>query len=216
MTHAVTTQPYRMAFSSAARAFGQLVDEVPDDQWSQPGLGEWDVRGLVGHATRALSTIETYLGEYPGGPVLTDPVEYFTTLLGGAAGDEARAQQHAAIATRGRQAGDDLGDAPARGVHTLLGRVIAVVDGAPDGTVLATPAGAMTLAGYLPTRTFEITVHSLDLARALHLVPPPELAEGIAFSCELAGRIAARRPDASQLLLLLTGRPGVRAGTSVV
>ena len=27
----------------------------------EPGLGEWDVRSLVGHTSRALLTVETYL-----------------------------------------------------------------------------------------------------------------------------------------------------------
>jgi len=34
-------------------------------------------------------------------------------------------------------------------------------------TPVATPVGGMTLRVYLPTRAFELTVHGLDLVRAL-------------------------------------------------
>jgi len=41
------------------------------------------------------------------------------------------------------------------------------------------------------------------------------LGPAVSASCELAGRLAARLPEAGELLLLLTGRPGLRAGLSV-
>ena len=44
-----------------------------------------------------------------------------------------------------------------------------------DLFVGATPVGAMTLATYLPTRVFELTVPTLDLAHALGLEPPSGL-----------------------------------------
>ena len=31
------------------------------DRWSEPGLGEWDIRALVGHTSRSLVTVEVYL-----------------------------------------------------------------------------------------------------------------------------------------------------------
>lgn len=74
----------------------------------------------------------------------------------------------------------------------------------------------MTLVDYLPTRTFELAVHGLDLARTLGLPTPASLAPGIAASLELAGAIGARLPTAGDLLLLLTGRTGLPGGLSVL
>lgn len=207
----------RRCFQAAAGTFTDVVGQVRPDQWALPGLGVWDVRALVGHTARALSTIEAYLAQpASGGPVLTSPVEYFLSVLGDGTDPEERMRQDAAIAERGRQAGAELGDDPARAVGELARRVLDLVDVSSDESLLATPAGAMTLATYLPTRTFELTVHSLDISRSLDTAPPAALAPAIAACCELAGALAARRPNAASILLTLTGRNSGPASASVL
>ena len=49
----------RRAFDDAADWYLATVALV-GDRWQQPGLGEWSVRDLVGHASRSFLTIETY------------------------------------------------------------------------------------------------------------------------------------------------------------
>ena len=46
-------------FGQAARAVAALVDTIPPERWDGPGLGEWDLRALVGHTSRSLLTVET-------------------------------------------------------------------------------------------------------------------------------------------------------------
>jgi uncharacterized protein (TIGR03083 family) len=195
-------------YLGAAQAFLELVGQVPEEAWSKQALGDWDVRGLTGHASRALTTVETYLAAPASGPRQDGPVSYFLTVREGTTPE--------AIAQRGRETGDALGPDPAGAVRELVQKISALVRETPDDALLATPAGAMTLADYLPTRTFELAVHGLDLARALGLPAPPALAPGIAASLELAGAIGARLPTAGDLLLLLTGRTGLPGGLSVV
>ena len=48
----------RTAFADAAGWFVRTAALV-GDRWDRPGLGEWDVRALVGHTSRALLTVET-------------------------------------------------------------------------------------------------------------------------------------------------------------
>ncbi len=206
----------RASFAGATDGFVELTGQVPTRAWELPALGEWDVRSLVGHASRALSTIESYLGRPGEGPTLDGPLAYFCAILPEEADPERRRQLDRAIAERGRQSGAELGEDPASAVAELANRVGALVDAAADDAPVATAAGAMTLAGYLPTRTFELAVHSLDLARAFELPVPATMGPAIAASCELAGRLAARRPDAADLLLLLTGRAGLPDGLSVL
>jgi len=206
--HAADTEAVRACYAGAARAFLELAGRVPPEAWSWLALGEWDVRALTGHTSRALTTVETYLGTPATGVRVAGPVEYFLAVRGATSPD--------AIAQRGKETGVALGEDPAAAVRELVHRVTALVRNTPDDALVATPAGAMTLIDYLPTRTFELAVHSLDLARALGLPPPASLAPALAASLELAGAIGARLPSAGELLLLLTGRTGLSENLSVV
>lgn len=198
----------RYCYLGAARAFLELAEHVPEAAWTRPALGEWDVRALTGHTSRALSTVETYLSTPASGDRLDGPVAYFLAIRGGVPPE--------AIAARGREAGEALGRDPAAAVRNLVDRVTELVAKTPDDAPVATAAGAMTLIDYLPTRSFELAVHGLDLARAIGLPPPDTLSPAIAASLELAGAIGARLPSAPDLLLLLAGRSGLPGNLSVV
>jgi len=152
----------RLAFSEAAAGFVDAVLSVPDDAWSSPALGVWTVRDLVGHTSRALTTIETYLDAPDVDGTISSPVEYFGRALGGVT-----PAAHDAIAERGRQAGIDLGGDPVAAIRALAERVLARVAAEPDDARCNTFAGAMRLIDYLPTRIVELTVHSLDLTDAI-------------------------------------------------
>jgi len=115
-----------------------------------------------------------------------------------------------------RQPGTELGDDPAKAVRDLAQRALGLVDACPDETLLATPAGTMMLATYLPTRTFELTVHSLDLTRSLETGLPAASAPAIVVCGELASALAARRPNAASRLLTVTGRNSDPASASVL
>ena len=53
----------RITFLAAAGTVADLVDAIPDTGWDGPGLGVWDLRALVGHTSRSLVTVITYLGQ---------------------------------------------------------------------------------------------------------------------------------------------------------
>ncbi len=206
----------RSSFRSAVDGFVELVGTVPAARLGEPALGSWSVRDLIGHACRALSTIESYAGRAADGPPVDGPAAYYAAAGAAPPGSDDRRRRDASIAERGREAGEALGDDPAAAVRVLAERVTALVDRSDDATPMATAVGRMTLAGYLPTRTFELVVHGLDLAGALGLPVPEVLRPAIAASTVLAGEIAAGRPDAPQVLLALCGRHGLPEGFSVV
>src|SRR3712207_2039962 len=110
-------------FAEAATAYAALVAAIARDKWTQPGLGEWDLRALVGHTSRSLITVETYLGQPAATEEVTSPAAY---LAGGAAVD------HASVAERGRAAGQALGEDPAGFVRALVDRVLPMVAGDDD------------------------------------------------------------------------------------
>jgi len=169
------------------------------------------VRDLLGHTSRSLSTVETYLdaapGE-PGGPVdMADAVAYYQATADALA-------DSAVVVERGRAAGAGLGEDPRIALSALVARVPERVRAVPATALVRTPFGTMTLEGYLPTRTFELTVHTCDLAAALGLstaVPPAAAADTFG----VIGGLAAAQGTASAALLALTGRRSLTAAYSV-
>jgi len=107
------------AFASAARGFAELVHEVPAEAWDGPGLGEWDLRALVGHASRSLITVSSYLQTPAEREDITTPQQYYAMVNPSALGLDP-----ADVVERGRQAGRDLGDDPAATVDELVWRVL--------------------------------------------------------------------------------------------
>ena len=176
-------------------------------RWAEPGLGEWDVRALVGHTSRSLLTVEAYLARPADAVELGSAVAYFRATSAMAAG--------AAVAERGREAGVALGADPAASVADIADRVLALVRSADGGEQVTTIAGGMRLADYLPTRTFELTVHTADLATALG-VPADVPATAAAQALRLVAGLAVSDGLAGPLLLALTGRSGLPAGFSVL
>jgi len=66
----------RTAFADAAGWFVRTAALV-SDRWDQPALGEWDVRALVGHTSRALATVETYLARPAPAAEIGSAPDYF-------------------------------------------------------------------------------------------------------------------------------------------
>jgi uncharacterized protein (TIGR03083 family) len=195
----------RRAFADAAQWFVRTAARV-GDRWDRPGLGEWDVRDLVGHTSRSLLTVETYLARPATAVEVDSAVDYYRATSAVAAGP--------GVAARGREAGVALGADPAAAVAEIAARVLPLVE-ARDGTeLLTTIAGGMRLVDYLPTRTFELVVHTSDLATALDVpldVPPSAAGHALQLVADLA--VATGR--AGPLLLAATGRP-VPGGFSVL
>jgi len=196
----------RRAFADAAGWFVSTTALV-GDRWAEPGLGEWDVRALVGHTSRSLLTVEAYLARPAQTAEIPSAADYFRATRAMAAGP--------AVAQRGRDAGDALGDDPASAVAEIAARVVPLVDAQDGGALLTTIAGGMRLEDYLPTRTFELAVHTSDLARALDEpldVPATSAVQALGLVTELA----AGDGRAGPLLLAATGRTGLPPGWSVL
>lgn len=199
------------AFVSAATAFARLVHDIPAGAWDGPGLGDWDLRSLVGHTSRSLTTVSTYLQTTAAREDVATPQEYYVRVTPSALGIDP-----ADVAERGRQAGRDLGDDPAAAVDALLARTLEDLAGV-DGDPLITVIGGLgiRLSTYLPTRIFELTVHGLDIARAVDISfsPPPDALE---VALALAGRVAAHTGQGEAVLLALTGRGELSPSFSIV
>ena len=198
------------AFESAARSFADLVRRIPGDAWGGPGLGEWDLRALVGHASRSLVTVIDYLQTSAEREDVPTPQSYYVQIA-----DYASNAGAEAIVERGRQAGRDLGADPVRAVGHLVERAVAALATAGDPLIEVIGGLGIRLHTYLPTRTFELAVHSLDIGRATGLAVdlPADVLESAAV---LAAAIGVEMGRGDTLLLSLTGREPLPPGFSVV
>ena len=195
----------RRAFHDAAQWYVDTTRLV-GDRWEEPGLGEWTVRDLVGHTSRSFVTVESYLAQPADSVALETPGDYVR-----AAREVARGRE---VAQRGRDAAAALGDDPVAAVAEIGARVRQLVDGCDGGEPVTTIVGGMRLADYLPTRTFELAVHTADLASALgEPLDVPASAAGQALA--IVADIAVADGKAGLLLLQATGRGGLPEGFSV-
>ena len=206
MTEAWGDLTVREAFGEAARAFAELVRSIPAESWDGPGLGEWTVRDLVGHTSRALITVETYLRQPAGTEDVATPAGYLAAL------GEVDA---AAVAARGRDAGRALGADPLATIDALVERVLPLVD-RDDNPLITTAAGGMHLDSYLPTRSFELVVHGLDIATAASIEPPGYTEQLLSQVASMTATAAVIRGFGPELLRALTGRQPLRPDFSVV
>ena len=187
-------------------------------EWDQPGLGEWNVRELVGHASRALVTAKEYLlvpGE--GDDAAPDDADTYDAVDGASRyflGTHDNPTLHAQVAERGRQAADELGGSPAVGLGELATGVIGLIEAAPAGSVFATRFGTLGFATYLHTRTVEMVVHGLDVSGACDLsVELPDDASRLTL--EVMAGVARHRGEGDAVIATLGGRSVLPAGFNV-
>jgi hypothetical protein len=199
----------RVNFAAAAGSFADLLDRIPTTAWDGPGLGDWDLRALVGHTSRALTTVTSYLRRPAAAELVPDAAGYYALLKQQSDVDQS------AVAERGRQAGVALGDDPVSVIHQRVDETLAVLASVVGDPIIETIAGGMRLDAYLPTRTFELAVHSLDIAGATGMrwtLPPAVLSEAL----HLAADVALRGADGATVLFALTGRRELPSGYSIL
>jgi uncharacterized protein (TIGR03083 family) len=197
-------------FASAAEAYAALVRRISPADWDGPGLGDWDLRSLVGHASRSLITVSTYLHTTADREDVSSAVDYYVQIrdyLSTAGADE--------VTERGRQAGRDLGSDPVAKIDDLLGTVMAELDDVDDPLIAVFGGLGIRLSNYLPTRTFELAVHGLDIIAATGIAAtlPADVLEEATL---LAARVGVALGSGESVLLSLTGRAALPAGFSVV
>ncbi|BBH71382.1 hypothetical protein ACTI_80670 [Actinoplanes sp. OR16] len=205
---------YRRTYRSAAIAFADLVSRIPPDRLDGPGLGEWTLRDLLGHTvSSALRQVPQALSQQAPMLVVPAPEAYFAAVH--RAPKELLAAARTASTDDARATGKALGDNPADAVSGFVGQATAALAAAGDDDLITTPAGGMRVRDWLPTRTFELTVHATDAAEASGQpisLDPDTLAETAA----LAARIAAAIGEGQVALRALTGRASLPAGFTVI
>jgi uncharacterized protein (TIGR03083 family) len=192
----------REAYKHAMDSFVGAASKVGPAQWDLPTLGEWSVRDLVGHTARAMLTVPQFAARAAAAPPKTidisSPAAYYQRAFVGEGTNER-------IAERGRQTAASLGpDLPAA-VAQVSAEVAALIDTLPDDFIFASLIGGIRLVDYLPTRTLELVVHTLDLQAAIGVDGSPPR-DAMLSTLRLLADLAVDTPHAGRLALLATGR----------
>jgi uncharacterized protein (TIGR03083 family) len=205
---------FRDTYLAAADAFADLVVRLPGTGWEAPGLGIWTRRDLVGHTvSSALRQVPPVLANPAGHQEILSPEGYWAFAR--SVPPELYAAAVAASSVDARKTGADLGADPADEVRHLVGAAAAALAMVGDDDLVETAAGGMRVADWISTRTFELTVHGLDLASSAGVafsLPGDVMAE----SAALAARVAVALGDGPLLLRTMTGRASLPEGFSVV
>jgi uncharacterized protein (TIGR03083 family) len=194
-------------YCDAARAFSELVGCIQPAEWTNPALGEWSVRDLVGHAARSITLVGVY-----GSPEVFagDPAEMLT-----AAGYYQVAMRSigdpGAVAQRGRDAGAALGDNPAALIKTWVHDAEVLLHGGQLQFV-ASPVGPMQVDDYLQTRIVELVIHGDDLAIAIRRAQMTVSGPTRAAVWSVLGEIAYLRGLSTEVTQALMGRRDLPPG----
>lgn len=219
----------RTEFIAATAWVVSVVDAVPAALWGSPGLGDWDLRALVGHTSRALLTVERGLADPLEVDVVGGAEQYFARAAGAtAASGTSVSASGTSVSARGVEAGAALGEDPSLRFAEIAARVLGVVRDAGD-PIVGTIVGGMRLSAYLRTRTFELIVHGLDICVAVRAATdaarsrtgtPDEFADPptapLLSAMRLAGALAVGNGDGQEVLRALTGRRPLRPGYTVL
>lgn len=200
----------RRAFTEATQFIAALAGEVGESQWSAPALGEWTVRELFVHASRAGSTIVDYAGE-PAARTLGSGAEYYLTVL-------ERDGVHEAVADRARAQAAEVDEPIPAYVERTFAEAEQTLQRTPAGMVLDTRGGGITLEDYLPTRVVELVVHGIDIAAALGVTPEVPVT-AMRVTLEMLSELAVCRPQALDPVVLvraLTGRGTLPEDTNLL
>ena len=202
------------SYLAAAQVFADLVSQVPDQMWESPGLGVWSLRELVGHtSTAALSGVLTTLDQPAQTMAIASPEAYYAIgrTLDPSVYAAAVAPATASASTHAKALGVD----PASSVRALVRDVAIRLNSADGEQLVQSAAGGMRLSAWLVTRTFELTVHTLDIAAATGIAAT-STPMALADAASLAARIAATVGTGETVLRALTGRGTLPRGFSVL
>lgn len=199
------------SYGDAAAGVAELVAGIGPDRWSGSGLGEWDLRSLVGYTSRPMVTVLTYLDRPADTEEVGSPEAYYALL----SADTGEGGDAAAVADRGRQAAEALGTDPAAAFGQFVEQAVKRLQSADPEALIATIAGGIRVRCYVPTRTVELVVHGLDIAAATG--PSVRFLQStLAEAATVVARTGVELGRGQELLTALTGRSPLPTGFSTV
>ncbi len=193
--------PILSTYGDAALAVADLTARIGPGRWPGPGLGEWDLRALVGHTSRALTNVLAYV-DRPAAVEDIPSAEAYYTLDAAQTGEGADTEVVHRLA---RESGDALGVDPAASFGRLAAQVLDRLSTADPDDLVQSVAGGIRLGCYVATRTVELVVHGFDIAAATDL-PVSFPLPALKVAAAIVARTGVELGHGPSLLAALTGR----------
>ena len=198
----------RLAYRQAVTCFMDTAAKVQPEQWDAPALGVWNVRDLVGHTSRSITRVEEFGAQRAPSVDITSAAHHYRRSIRQPSDNER-------VAERGREAGRALGADPLATMNADWARAEPILDATDEDTIIAYDNGGIRFVDYLETRVFELTIHTLDLAKAIGVeVEPPR--EAMSVVLQLLAALALESGRGAPLALSGTGRGPLPEGYSVL
>jgi hypothetical protein len=201
----------RTVYEQTAVAVGDFIAGAEvRAAWTDPSaLEEWDVAGLCGHLTRAITAVGTYLSApVPDANEVIDAAGYLMSFDGLGAdggGPDLGSDLHRSIRARGSEAAAAGHEELTRQVAEKLPMVMQRVAQAPaDRAVAVIGSRVMLLDQYLETRLLELLVHSDDLAASVGVDLPSFPTPAWRITRDLLVEVATRRHGAAAVVRAMT------------
>jgi hypothetical protein len=189
---------FREAYQQAAGFLVTTASKITAEQWDANWRGAWTVRQLVGRASRVMLRVERDLESSPPEENLTTPVAYLEKVI-------ATPYDESSVPEAVETAATALGERPADELAAIDKKVSDRLARVRDDQLVNTPFGGIRLDRYLPAATFQLVVHTLDLAAAIGSDDSPP-AGSLTTAMDLGTRLAQQRGRAQILLLGMVGR----------
>lgn len=196
---ALSDDEVRAAYEQAVMWFVGTVVGIDASRWNAPANDRFSVAELVGLAAHGCEQLLAYLDA----PVAANT---FVGRTGRTRAVFARPvpTRHADLVERAEDTLRALGPDVHAGVWTLGDRMLARLAVTADDAPVTTPLGTARLVDELPSRVGELTVHTLDLCKAIgpgEPMPP-------ALPVEVTLSFVLKLADPVRTVLALTGRIG--------
>lgn len=202
----------RDLFFTAATGFRNLVAEIDRLSFDNLALGSWSVITLIAHSYRAITTVVTYCEKFENTtlPVSKRASEYFSAINLKESPSVIRSIDERAV-----QEGNLIREDPLRYIDTAIREATALLNSTKGSDIICVVNNlTISLNEYLKTRIFELTVHGLDLQKALAMSFSPQ-PEALEMCLDLLLELNKAPDKVIDLIFILTGREASLGNLSI-
>lgn len=186
----------RQLYELSARCFVDIVSLINQDSYKIASIGSWNLEELISHSLRAITLVKQYLNATDTGQPVFSLYDYLNSI---------KQADNEAIYKRAKEFAKTLDGCLKDAVVGAYQDVITLLRNKTGREMIFGPNFKMELNQYLPTRIFELTVHTLDICDTVSVDYPNQLADPVKY-CVNVILNQFNLLEAAELLKAMTNR----------